>query len=194
MDERAVRPRSKVVALAVLLLFPAPAFAAHVLGLGNYEYEPGAVRPSLRLAESVDGWRIEVTGFPGDPAPGEEVTFLVNMTHASSGRIHIGAVECTIDRVNLVGQRRRIVDADRAEFIGVGHRFTVALPEDSEYVVRFAFRDPETGISSLSIPIVVGRPGSPMAILAGFGGGIGLFIITVACIGVRRRRIRGTAP
>jgi hypothetical protein len=42
---------------------------------------------------------------------------------------------------------------------------------------------------------VVGRPGSPWAILGGFGGGIGLFVAGVVVAGrVRERRARGAVP
>jgi len=163
--------------------------AGHVLGLGKYNYDPNALRPQLRISERVDSWQLDVSGYPGNPEPGEEIEFLVTLGHARGGRPVSGRVECTIHRVSVLGQRQRVVESQLGELDGNGYRFRVSLPDDAEYEVAFAFGDGATRTSTLSIPLVVGKPGSPWTILGGFGGGLAVFIVGVVLLGrVRNRR------
>lgn len=182
-------PASRLVvfgALVALMALGAVAEAGHVFGLGNYKFDQSALRPQLRLEARVDDWHFEVSGYPGNPRPGEVVDFRVTVKDARGEPVG-GGVECTVHRVSLLGTRRRVVEWRPGE--SGGDRFRVALPDDAEYEVTFAVREGATLSSALSFPLVVGKPGSPWTILGGFGGGLALFVAGVVIAGrVRGRR------
>lgn len=161
--------------------------AGHVFGLGHYRYDPAALRPQLRVESRVDDWRFDVSGYPGDPRPGEVIDFRVSVADARGDAPAPGRVEWTIQRVSLLGTRRRVVEWQPVGASGEG--FRIALPEDAEYEVTFALHEDASHASALSFPLVVGKPGSPWTILAGFGGGLALFVTGVVIAGrVRERR------
>lgn len=173
-------------AFIALMALGAVAEAGHVFGLGHYRYDPQALRPQLRIAERVDDWRFDVSGYPGNPRPGEVIDFRVTVNDAQGEPVS-GRVEWTIHRVSLLGTRRRVVEWRSGE--PSGDRFRISLPDDAEYEVTFAVREGATHSSALSFPFVVGKPGSPWAILGGFGGGLALFVAGVVVVGrVRDRR------
>jgi hypothetical protein len=183
----------KVLAAAALLAVGAAAEAGHVVGLGHYRYDPGALRPQLRLSARVDDRIFEVSGYPGDPGPGETVDFRVTVRDARDGAPDPGRVECTVHRVSVLGARRRIVQWRPGD--AGGQRFRVSLADEAEYEVTFAVGEGATHASALSFPIVVGAPGSPWAILGSFGGGLALFIAGVVIAGrVRGRRALAAEP
>lgn len=172
-------------ACLALTALGAVAEAGHVFGLGNYRYDPDALRPQLRVEGRVDDWRFDVSGYPGNARPGEVIDFRVTVKDARGEPVP-GRVEWTIQRVSLLGTRRRVVEWQPGE--SSGDRFRVALPDDAEYEVTFAARG-ATQTSALSFPFVVGKPGSPWTILGGFGGGLALFVAGVVIVGrVRDRR------
>ena len=177
------RRRVGLGALLTAVALARLADAGHVIGLGHYKYDPGQLRPQLRISQQVDGLTFDVIGYPGDPAPGEVVDFLV-MVDGEGGTA--GPVAGTVHRVGLLGGRSRIVEWRSAE---AGGRFRFSLPEEAEYEVAFAVADGLTRSSMLSFPLVVGKPGSPWAILGGFAGGLALFVAGVVAVGrVRARR------
>ena len=176
-----------VLAALALAAMAAAADAGHVVGLGHYRYEAGLVRPLLRLSARVDDRVFDVSGYPGDPRPGEVVDFKVTVKDVRDGTPDPGRVACTVHRVSVLGARRRIVEW-RAGDAG-GERFRVALPDEAEYEVTFAIGASVSDASALSFPMVAGRPGSPWTILGSFAGGLGLFIAGVVIAGrVRDRR------
>ncbi len=173
--------------LAGLALCPAVR-AGHVLGIGNYSYDLNALRPQLRVSERVDDWRIDLGGYPGDPNPGEPVDFRIVVRSARDARLFAGPVECTIHRISPMGSRQLVVRSQPGTWDGTGHGFRLSLPDDAEYDVTFAFAEDPTRPSSLSVPFVVGQPGSPWKILGGFAAGTALFIAGVAIVGTVRTR------
>jgi hypothetical protein len=171
--------------LLAVLAVSRGAEAGHVIGLGHYKYGPDQLRPQLHISQSVDDRQFDVSGYPGNPAPGEVIDFRVTID--DGGGPPPGRVECTVHRVGLLGARRRVVEWRSGE--SGGDRFRISLPDDAEYDVTFAIADGATHSSALSFPLVVGKPGSPWTILGGFGGGLGLFIAAVVIVGrVRDRR------
>ena len=171
--------RGLSAAAALLVCAAGTARAGHVVELGQYRYDPDALRPQLRIERGVDDVRFEVSGYPGDPRPGETVEFAVA---AKGGDGPAAEVACTVHRVGVLGARRRIAQRSAAD-----GRFRIGFEGDGEYEVTFAVRRGHV-VSALSFPYVVGRPGSPWAILGGFGGGIAALVAGVAVAGRRRER------
>lgn len=181
------RRRAVFGAFIALVALGAVAEAGHVLGLGHYRYDPDALRPQLRISERVDDWQFDVSGYPGNPEPGEVIDFRVTINDARGDGPVSGRVEWTIHRVSVLGTRQRVVEWQSGE--SSGDRFRISLPDDAEYEVTFALREDATHSSALSFPFVVGKPGSPWTILGGFGGGLALFVVGVVIVGrVRDRR------
>ncbi len=180
----------EVLAVLALAALGAAAEAGHVVGLGHYRYDPGRLRPQLRLSARVDDRQLDVSGDPGNPAPGEVVDFRV--TVRDEGSEAPARIECTVHRVSVLGARTRVVEWHAA----TAGRFRIAFPDDAEYEVTFAAGDGARPDSTLSFPFVVGRPGSPWTILGGFGGGLALFVAGVVLAGrVRdRRALAAVAP
>jgi len=184
-----------LAALALILASRGVAEAGHVVGLGLYRYDPSRARPQLRLSQRVDDLRFDVSGYPADPAPGEAVDFRVTV---EGGAVSAAPVACTVHRVGLLGGRRRVVEWQTAAGASAleGSHFRFTLPEEAEYEVTFAASSGLTPSSMLSFQMVVGRPGSPWMILAGFAGVWGLFISGVVAAGRARERraaLAGTA-
>ena len=94
-------------AAAVILAAAAPAGAGHVVELGHYRYDPGSLRPQLRIERQVDDYSFAVSGSPADPQPGEAVAFDAVVTDPEGAPAE---VRCTVHRVGVLGARRRIVD------------------------------------------------------------------------------------
>ena len=72
-QDLAASPGTRRAALGVLLAVLAVsggAEAGHVMALGQYKYGPDRLRPQLRISQRVDDLQFEVSGYPGNPAPG----------------------------------------------------------------------------------------------------------------------------
>ncbi|MBI4424538.1 MAG: 4Fe-4S binding protein [Elusimicrobia bacterium] len=187
------RAAAKAAALAAALVFAAPAGAHHIIGLPHYAYDDSFPQaPVLKLRERVGPWEAQLTGYPGNPRPGERSEVRAYLGDPRTREAYGGQVLLEAHRIRAFGFRESILQAREGIRDGGLHRFHVTYPEVGNYelVVLLPGLD---GDSTLRFPMVVGEPGSPWRTAAAFGGGLGLFVVVIRALRIKRdrRRARG---
>ncbi len=176
----------------VLALGAAVADAHHILGIPHYAYDQSyPQRPVLKLRERVGEWEFQLTGYPGVPVPGERTQIHVFIRHAAAGEAKFDrVVHLEVFQVPAVGTRRSVHGPEAATVDRGIFKFFPTYPEEGNYELVLSYPDVD-GFSTLRYPMVVGEPGSPWMTLAGYGAGLGLFLVVVRAIRIKRARVHG---
>ncbi len=180
---------------AVFAAAPRPALAHHIMGVPHYSYDENYPQaPVLKLVDTVGDWQLQLTGYPGNPVPGEPTELHVYVVRELDRAVYDLPVSVTIRQQHLGGSRETIfgpADARRSENV---FKFYPTYPEEGHYEVTIGFEDGAEGISTLTFPLVVGEPGSPWVPVALFGGGLVLLLLVVRAIKIKQaRRARAAA-
>lgn len=181
------------VLLAAGLAGASPAAAHHILGIPHYAYDESYPQaPVLRLRESVGGWDVTLTCYPGTPAPGERSEIHVYVAAAQRHRRPFErTVELVVYQLGLLGGRTAIhgpVTGVAAQHL---FKFFPRYPVVGHYEVVLRLHHADR-IDTLAFPMVVGEPGNPWLTLGLFAGGLGSFVVVVRAIAIKRaRRLRG---
>ena len=87
----------------------------------------------------------------------------------------------------LLGRDGIIYGPVEAELDQSVFKFYPQFQEESEYLLRAEFHaDGAPWI--IDVPMVVGEPGSPWAVLGGCAGGLGFFLVVIRAIRIKRQR------
>ena len=185
--------RKGVGALAWVLLVvaassvPGSAHGHHILGIPHYAYDDSYPQaPVLKLKQSVGEWDFQLTGYPGNPQPGERSQVHVYMTRRSDGLLFQGPLGIRVWQQRMLGPREAVHEGSEMPLENV-FKFFFSYPEEGNYEVQLSYED-GVGTSTLTLPMVVGNPGSPLATLGTFAGGIFLLVLVVRAVRIKRAR------
>ncbi len=181
---------ARVAGLALLVLaataFEAPAH--HILGIPHYAYDERYPQVPILTYRVVAGMHeFEMTGYPGMPRPGEQSFLNVYIRNAESGAPFDDVVQLEVLRDRLFGSDPVVYGPIEATLEEAVYKFYPRFEHESNYTVRIRWQvDGEPWI--VDLPMVVGKPGSPWAVVAGLGGGIAAFLILIRAARIKLRR------
>ncbi len=164
--------------------------AHHILGIPHYAYdEQYPQTPVLTYRVDTGQYEVRMTGYPGNPQPGERTTFHVYITRKDNGALFVGSVWMTVKEDRLIGEDPVVYGPMEAQLEERVYKFHPEFENESNYTVRIAFEadgEPWT----IDLPTVVGEPGSPWAVLGGAGAGLVLFLVVIRAIRIKRKRLK----
>jgi ferredoxin-type protein NapH len=175
-----------------LLCLAGDASAHHILGIPHYAYDENYPQaPVLKLKEQVGPWEVQLTGYPGNPQPGERSQVHAYLVDEDTRALYRKPVTIYVRRQWLTGQEliHGPVSTELEENV---FKFYFTYPEEGQYEIMLAFHDGEA-ISTLRFPMVVGDPGSPWATVGWFGGGLLLFVLVIRAVRIKMARARRAA-
>lgn len=186
--------KSVVMLLCGVLVFAgAPqAFAHHILGIPHYAYDESYPQaPVMKLLAEVGPWEFQLTGYPGNPTPGEPTQINVYAVDKASREPIRRPLTIAVHRQTMTGDRELVYGPKDGVREDALHKFYPTYPQEGNYEITVAF-DEAGDTSTLRFPIVVGEPGSPWATLGAYLGGFLLFVLVIRAIRIkldRRRRV-----
>ena len=186
--------RRFLIPVIVAAAAAAPAAAHHIMGIPHYTYDKNYPQaPVLRLREKIGRLEVQLTGFPGRPQPGQRMRITVYITEPHCAQVtYQEPVAMTVRRVTMWGGREAVYGPIRESLERGLYAFNPVFPDEGNYDVVLEL--PVEGIpSSLTFAMVVGEPGSPWSVLAGYGGGLAALLIVLRAVRIKRAR-RRTPP
>lgn len=175
------------ILLALFVAVPV-AQAHHILGLPHYAYdEKYPQTPVLTYRVNTGPYELKVTGYPGQPKPGERVAVHVYLQHLQTGDLFPGEVTFTAFRKHWIGSDTLIYGPVATEVEQAVFKFFPTFPEESEYLLRVYF-EAEDAPWTIDLPMVVGEPGSPWMVVGGVAAGVVLFLIVIRAVRIKQRR------
>lgn len=173
--------------LGMVLLAESPA-AHHIMGIPHYAYSENYPQaPVITYKMAAGPCILEMTGYPGKPVP-EEITqmhaYIYNKADKSD--VFDGPVEAYVFRESL-GERQVVFGPVQTRFEDKLHKFSPVYREAGKYLVRVEM-EIEGQPYEIDLPIVVGDPANPLAGLLGWGLSLGLLLIVIRAIKIKRRR------
>ncbi|MHC4924813.1 MAG: 4Fe-4S binding protein [Planctomycetota bacterium] len=180
-----------VAALAVIAGAAKVAHAHHILGVPHYAYDESYPQaPVLKLLEFVGSWEVQMTGYPGNPVPGERSQLHAYMVHKERRALYGRPVTLSVHRQEMLGGRTLVHGPSTTDLNENVYKWFLSYPDEGNYEVTLAFAD-GNATSTLRFPLVVGDPGSPWVTLAWFAGFGGFFLLSVRAVRIKRARRAG---
>jgi len=191
MEERESGVMMRTLLLMLCLLPCAQASAHHIMGIPHYAYDEQYPQvPILTYAAEVGPNELQMTGYPGIPAPGERCTLHVYIRDRASGAAYEGNVRVTVSRQTFLGDDEVVygpVDAALEERL---FKFYPEFPDEANYLVRIEF-EAEGAPWIVELPMVVGSPGSPWRVLGSVLTGFVLLVVAIRAVRIKQaRRLR----
>jgi hypothetical protein len=174
-----------------LLLHGSTSWAHHILGLPHYSYKENYPQvPTLEYPASSGPYDILLTSYPGKPQPGEATNLSIYIKDRTSGEPYGQAVIVRILQTFTFGRNRTVHPAIRIEPFDQVHKLTATLDQAGEYVVEVTL-DVEGRPEVIPFLVVAGNPTSGWSVLAAVAGGLGLFLVVVRAVKIKRKRRDG---
>lgn len=168
--------------VAVLVL------AHHIMGIPHYAYDENYPQaPVLKLVETVGRWEFQLTGYPGNPEPGNRTQINVYVVDVETREIYRQPISLEIHRLRPFGDPVTIFGPRSANLEENVFKFYPTYPVEGNFDLTLSFDDGST-ISTLRFPMVVGEPGSPWTVIAWFVGGLAVFVVGVRAVRIKRAR------
>jgi len=162
--------------------------AHHILGIPHYAYdEQYPQTPVLTYRVDAGAWEVKMTGYPGVPQPGERTSLHVYLQHRPSGRLFDGPVTLTVRRDRMIGTDPVVYGPITAAIEEAVFKFHPEFEDTANYVVRIHFEADDVPWD-IDLPVVVGEPGSPWAVLGGVAALAALFLVLVRAVRIKRAR------
>lgn len=174
--------------LAALLVLAAPAAGHHIIGIPHYAYDDSFPQaPVLKLRDKIGPYQVTLTGYPGNPKPGEKTELHVYVTDPATNLPYDKPVLLEARRIYPLGLSEAIQEPRESLKDMVLHKFHVVYPAEANYEVILILPGLD-GTSTLRFPLVVGEPGSPWRDLGLFGGGMLGLVVVARAIRIKRAR------
>jgi hypothetical protein len=186
--------RSCLLILTALVGILAPAgeaLAHHILGIPHYAYDERYPQvPVLTYRVNAGSHEVEMTGYPGKPQPGEQCFLNVYVRGLEDGVPFDGGVTLEVIRDRLFGGDTVVYGPTEAELEEAVYKFYPRFDAESDYTIRIRYEDQDEPWI-IELPMVVGEPGSPWAVLGGVGAGLALFLIVIRALRIKMQRRAG---
>jgi hypothetical protein len=177
-----------VVCLLLFAFCATPASAHHILGVPHYAYDEAYPQtPVLTYAVNAGPNEVKMTGYPGKPKPGERCALHVYIRDMEAGQPFDGDVSLSVMKDNLIGRDPVIYGPMQAPLEEAMYKFYPRFADEANYLVRIEY-EIEGVPWTIDLPMVVGTPGSPWAVLGVLVGGVVLFLVVIRAIRIKRRR------
>ncbi len=174
--------------LLALLLAPSTGWTHHILGVPHYAYDEDYPQtPVLTYRVEAGRFELRMTGYPGVIEPGDRATFHVYVTRLDGGAPFDGIVTMTVFEDQLLGSDPIIYGPMEAELDERVFKFHPRFETEATYLLRVAFED-EGDPWTIDLPMAVGEPGSPWAVIGGIALAVLLFLIVIRAARIKRRR------
>ena len=189
--------RVAVLAFAILAGTVSEGAAHHILGIPHYAYDERYPQvPILTYRVLAGTHEFEMTGYPGMPRPGEQSFLNVYIRDKDGGAAFDDIVQLQVMRDRLFGDDPVVYGPVEARLNEAVYKFYPRFADEANYTVRISWN--VNGMPwSVDLPMVVGKPGSPWAVVAGVVGGLATFLIVVRAVRIklcRRARRAGARP
>lgn len=177
--------------LTLLLAGALPAAGHHIIGIPHYAYDNSFPQaPVLKLKDKIGPFEVTLTGYPGNPRPGEKTELHVYVTDPATNMPYDKPVLLEARRLYPMGLSEKIQEPQESLKDMALHKFHVVYPAEANYEVVLILPGLD-GTSTLRFPLVVGEPGSPWRDVGLFGGGMLGLLVVVRAIRIKRARAAG---
>ncbi len=186
---RPKRPTGRIAAMVCLMSLAAvTAHGHHIMGIPHYSYDESYPQaPVLKLVEQVGNYEIQLTSYPGNPEPGVRTQLNIYVLEAKNKLPLDKPVKLSVFQQPAMGPKKIIYGPEETSLNENVFKFYPTYSEEGNYEVLIEFDDGGRA-SSLRSPMVVGEPGSPWRAVLWFGGGLGLFVVVVRAVKIKRAR------
>lgn len=179
--------KATVILLAFLLL-PAAAMGHHILGIPHYAYDERYPQtPVLTYRVNAGPYEVKMTGYPGVPQPGEACSYHVYIKRIDNDMPFDSTVTMTVMRDKLIGVDPVIYGPSEARLEQAVYKFSPRFDQEANFTLRIAY-EAEGAPWIIDLPVVVGEPGSPWAVVGGVLGGALLFLAVIRAIRIKLMR------
>jgi hypothetical protein len=174
--------------MLIVAVFAHPASAHHILGIPHYAYdEQYPQAPVLTYLVDTGPFTIQMTGYPGKPSPGEPCALNVYIRYRETGVPLDVPVELVVYRDRLIGEDPVVYGPLGASLEDAVYKFHPKFGGEANYLARITFEhDGEPWI--VDLPMVVGEPGSPWAVVAGVVIAVVAFLIIIRAVRIKMDR------
>ncbi len=173
------------------LVFPAGAWAHHILGLPHYAYDERYPQTPVLTYRSIAGPNeLKMTGYPGVPRPGQRCTIHIYIRNVESGELFDGKVTLTVMRDRMIGADPVVYGPLETGLELSLYKFSPQFEREGNYTLRLEY-EAEDEPWRIDLPMVVGEPGSPWTVVGLVAGGLALFLIVIRAVRIKMKR--GTA-
>lgn len=190
---RAVQGLPMLAGLALFVAISQGAVAHHILGTPHYAYdEEYPQTPVLTYRVNLGGLDVKMTGYPGHPEPGQQWSLSVYILDAE-GELFDDSVSLTVKRERWFGPNPVVYGPMNARLEEAVYKFYPRFDEEGNYQVELALTSDGTPWT-IELPVMVGAPSSPVALLVGIAFGAGALAIVARAVSIKRRRREKLKP
>ncbi|MBI5760571.1 MAG: 4Fe-4S binding protein [Planctomycetales bacterium] len=166
------------------------AHAHHILGLPHYSYKENYPQaPTLEYPATTGPYDLLMTSFPGHPVPGERTTIAFYIKDRNTGLPYELPVSLRAVRTATFGENTLIFEPTVHEPTGNQHKYFVTFPDDGEYIAELTM-DVEGKPEVIPFLMIAGEPTATKSVVIAIGAGLGVFLLVVRAIKVKRNRRR----
>jgi hypothetical protein len=176
--------------LALLVLLPSTAAAHHILGLPHYSYKENYPQaPTLEYPATTGPYDVLMTSFPGHPVPGERTTIAFYIKDRNTGLPYDRPVSMRVLQTATFGANQVIQAPTTHEPSTNQHKYFVTFPEDGEFIAELTM-DVEGVPEVIPFLMVAGQPSAAKSIVIAVIAGLGVFLLVVRAVRIKRNRLR----
>jgi hypothetical protein len=128
-----------------------------------------------------------LTSYPGKPIPTEPTNIAIYIKDRTNGEPYGEPITVRVLQTFTFGANRELQTRIQLEPFDRVHKATVTFDQDGEYVVELTL-EVEGRPEVIPFGIVVGNPSSAVPVLIAVGAGLGVFLVTVRAIKIKRDR------
>lgn len=182
--------RRAAAAAGAFALLATLAFAHHIMGIPHYAYDESYPQaPVITYAVAAGPYVVQVTGYPGRPAPDEPAEVHAYVFRADDeSDVYGGPVEARIERDGLFGPEIAW-GPEPTRFEENLHKLSPRFGDAGRYRIRLEM-ELEGRPYEIDFPIVVGQPAHPAAMLLAWAGGIAFLLVAVRAARIKLERRR----
>ena len=189
----AAKPSSFVILpssfLIALLLLPSVAQAHHILGLPHYSYKENYPQaPTLEYPATTGPYDVLMTSFPGHAVPRERTTIAFYIKDRNTGVPYDQPVSVRVLQTATFGSNKVIMEPTIHEPSTNQHKYFVTFPEDGEFIVELTM-DVEGKPEVIPFLMIAGQPSATKSIVIAIAVGLGVFLLVVRAIRIKRKRL-----
>lgn len=190
-----MEPRLPVLGLFLLVsLMATNADAHHILGLPHYSYKENYPQaPTLEYPATTGPYDVLMTTFPGHPVPGERTTIAFYIKDRNTGLPYDRPVSMRILQTATFGANKVIEEATIHEPSTNQHKYFVTFPQDGEFIAELTM-DVEGKPEVIPFLMIAGQPGAAKSIVMTVAISLGVFLLVVRAIRIKRNRLARQHP
>ncbi|MCP4249716.1 MAG: 4Fe-4S binding protein [bacterium] len=172
----------------LLVLLPAPAAAHHILGLPHYSYKENYPQaPTLEYPATTGPYDVLLTSYPGKPVPGESANLSFYIKDRNTKAPYDQPINVRVLQTFTFGRNREILPATETPPFDNTYRISATFPDDGEYIIELTM-DVEGQTEVIPFLMIAGQPSATLSVVLAVVGGLGVFVIVIRAIKIKRRR------